>query len=341
MLNLHDLYYEINKYIKLIDFNKLWDGFKPLKFALYNDKECFFNGEYIEKTNEFLANTSIIYKGEAIAIWNVNDNIDSITLTSKMVHEMFHGFQMINNESRFPNEIDALYKYKYNDDNLSIKLNENKILVELIEDFDLNKFNKFLALRKYRYTKHNYEYIYESNIEQIEGTANYIELNVLKQLSSKLYITKLNEMKNNIVDPLNMLPIRVVSYDIGAILLTILKDNNINFNSAFSVNSFSLDIILNANEIVLDDYLCMNKYIINYNKESERIINKAILKNNVIVDKSVDLIGVNVYNARYYNNHIISTYFVMYMDNGTQIIKYGDFVIESLKVAKGTKIYQL
>ena len=53
-MKLNELYYEVEKYIDLIDFNKLWKGFKPLKFALYNDRECFFNGKYIEKTDNFL-----------------------------------------------------------------------------------------------------------------------------------------------------------------------------------------------------------------------------------------------------------------------------------------------
>ena len=93
MKPLNELYYEINELLKKIDFNNLWDGFKPLKFALYNDKECFYNGEYIEKTDSFLANTSINYQGEVIAIWKVMEEMDPILLTSKMVHEMYHGFQ--------------------------------------------------------------------------------------------------------------------------------------------------------------------------------------------------------------------------------------------------------
>lgn len=48
-MNLEKLYYEIKNYIDGIDFSRLWKGFKPLKFALYTDKECFFEGNYIEK----------------------------------------------------------------------------------------------------------------------------------------------------------------------------------------------------------------------------------------------------------------------------------------------------
>ena len=67
-MNLKDLYYKVKNYINQVDFSKLWRGFEPLKFALYTDNECFFNGAYIEKTDEFIANTSIFYNGEWIAV---------------------------------------------------------------------------------------------------------------------------------------------------------------------------------------------------------------------------------------------------------------------------------
>jgi len=64
--DLEDLYKKIADAITQIDFSKLWEGFKPLKFALYNDEECYFNGSYIEKTADFCANTAIEFQGEVI-----------------------------------------------------------------------------------------------------------------------------------------------------------------------------------------------------------------------------------------------------------------------------------
>ena len=46
------LYIEIKKLIDTVDFSKLWCGFRPLKFALYNATECYFNGEYIPKNRQ-------------------------------------------------------------------------------------------------------------------------------------------------------------------------------------------------------------------------------------------------------------------------------------------------
>ena len=97
MFKLDEMYFAVESYLSKINFDKLWKGFKPLKFALYNNDECFFDGKYIEKNENFLGNTSINYNGEMIAIWNVMEDISPIILCSKIIHEMFHGFQYMNN----------------------------------------------------------------------------------------------------------------------------------------------------------------------------------------------------------------------------------------------------
>ena len=174
-MELHEYYSEINSRIEKIDFDALWKDFKPLRFALYNDKKCFFDGQYIEKTDDFFANTAIEFNGEVIAIWNVSEPTDSDVLTSKIVHEMFHGFQTISGEKRYADEMDALFEYCYSNENLSVKAEENRLLSELAEHFDYAKFTGFLGLRKMRAEQFEYEFRYETSIEQIEGTANFVE----------------------------------------------------------------------------------------------------------------------------------------------------------------------
>ena len=49
-MKLDELYYSVLNLMNGINFDSLWKGFKPLKFALYNEKECFFDGKYILKT---------------------------------------------------------------------------------------------------------------------------------------------------------------------------------------------------------------------------------------------------------------------------------------------------
>ena len=107
-MELSKLYRQVENHIRRVDMQALWEGFQPLRFALYDEKDCCFDGKMIEKTPEFLANTSIEYHGEQIAIWNVQNDIDPLILASKLIHEMFHGYQRLNAESRFPDELHAL-----------------------------------------------------------------------------------------------------------------------------------------------------------------------------------------------------------------------------------------
>ena len=145
-MDLEGLYLKVKALMEKVDFNLLWQGFKPIKFALYTDKECFFNGAYIPKSDEFLANTSINYKVEWIAIWNVMEEMSPEILCSKMIHEMFHGFQFANKESRFPDEFDAILNYDIDDENLSLKYEENKLIVSLIEKYNEKDFNQLFKI---------------------------------------------------------------------------------------------------------------------------------------------------------------------------------------------------
>ena len=340
-MDLERLYYEVKNYIDTVDFSKLWHGFEPLKFALYTDEECFFDGAYVEKTDEFLANTSILYNGEWIAIWNVQGEMNPIVLTSKIIHEMFHGFQRMHKESRFFDELDALYHYKYEEGNLGLKLKENHLLYHLSTQFDKEMFEQFLQIRKYRYDTFSYAYHYESCIEQIEGTANYVELHSLKQLSAELFEKKLSAMKERIIAPNNLLPIRVICYDIGALLLHVMAENHIAFEDGFSSVTFAEAMICDVTGKEYSSEYSVKDLLDSYNAKAGEIIRKATEKNELVTDTSCELFGVNVYDAVFYQNHIISRYFVMFGSEDNQQIEYGDFVIETKEYRKVMKIYRI
>ena len=85
---------------------------------------------------------------------------------------------------------------------------------------------------------------------------------------------------------------------------------------------------------------CMESYIKSYFQESEAIIKNTIESNVVILEKEVNLLAFNVYNAIYNNGYIISKYFVMYEDI-EPVILYGDFLIETPAEGVITKIYRI
>jgi len=340
-MNLKKIYHEIKTYIDIVDFSKLWQGFTPLKFAIYTDSQCFFDGEYIEKTDVFLANTSIFHNGEWIAIWRVQEEEDPIVLTSKIVHEMFHGFQMMHHESRFFDDVDALYNYKYEEENLNLKLIENQLLCHLSTQFDKDKFKELLQIRKYRFDSFPYAYHYESCIEQIEGAANYVELNCLKQLSSELFEKKLSSMKERIVTPNNLIPIRVISYDIGALLLYVMAANHIPYDEDFSAVTFSEAIIKDTAAKRSASQFSTKKLLDDFNAGAKETIEKAITQNALVTDTECDLLAVNTYNAIFHDHYIISRYFVMFGSKDNQQIEYGDFVIETNEYKRISKIYRI
>ncbi|MBQ1849658.1 MAG: hypothetical protein II139_04755, partial [Lachnospiraceae bacterium] len=208
--------------IASLDLDSIWPGFKPLKFALYDDEKCFFDGHYIEKTDAFCANTSIVYEGEQIAIWMVQQELDNAVLTSKIVHEMFHGYQSIMGWDCWPNELEALYNYQYDAENLSLKLRENELLLALSDHFDASALDELLAHRKRRSVKYPYEFSYESKVEEIEGTANYVEWQVLKQLDKTKAGALIEQMRAVLTKPEYLFPIRISSYFTGALMINAL-----------------------------------------------------------------------------------------------------------------------
>ena len=200
-MKLDELYGRITEAVSSLDCESIRPGFRPLKFALYDDEKCFFDGAYIEKTDVFCANTSIDYNGEQIAIWKVDGEPDIPVLTSKIVHEMFHGLQTREKWNCWADETEALYRYKYNADALSLRLRENDLLLRLLDRFDDTAYRELLSHRRLRSEKYPYEFDYESRIEEIEGSATYVEWAVLGQLDENAAAAMKERMRAAVTKP--------------------------------------------------------------------------------------------------------------------------------------------
>ena len=343
-MNLREIHHEVNARIHRVDFSLLWEGFKPLKFALYNEKECCLDGEYIEKTDQFLANTAIHYNGEYIAIWRLGEDVpDYDVLASKIIHEMFHGFQYENQESRFPNELEALRKYAYSVANLTVKMKENHLISQLVDTFDKDLFDRLLTLRKMRQANHPYEYRYEALIEQIEGSANHVELESLRQLSTDKFHDALERTKRHITDANNLIPIRIISYSVGALLLRIIKNNTTILCEHFIDHAFSQTLLDNIayQEVQVEENPEVKATLDQYHRQTRTMIDAALAKNDCVLEGKYPLIGVNVYDARRLDHYIISTYFVAYKNADNDAILHGDYLVELDKDLDITKVYTL
>lgn len=131
-MKLELLYRSAEEAIRGLDLARIWPGFAPLKFALFDAERCFFDGQYVEKTDDFCANTAISYQGETIATWRVEGELSLPVLVSKLVHEMFHGFQRLQGWDCWADELEALNRYEYSAEALSLKLRENALLCALL-----------------------------------------------------------------------------------------------------------------------------------------------------------------------------------------------------------------
>ncbi len=332
-MNLEALYDKVRKTIALLDFNRIWPGFEPLKFALYDDKRCFFDGQFIEKTDEFCANTSIKYHGEQIAIWMVRQEMDISVLTSKIVHEMFHGFQNLMGWDCGPNELEALYRYRYDVENLSVKLYENELLLALLDRFDASALQELLACRKRRQMDYPYEFLYESKVEEIEGTANYVEWQALEQLDESKAHALTEHMRTLMTKPESLFPIRISSYYTGALMINALRGaGRYCFEAAArpAVISVLTDISPSEGDFPgKADLVCRTADAAEaFHEETGAIIRAALEKNQLVLNGPLELTGLNVYNARCRDGFLTTTYFLMYKQGNEDKMLQGNFVIK-------------
>ncbi len=321
-------YNEIHAKINRVQFNLLWQGFLPFKFALYDDKQVCFGGKLMPKTDEFLGNTSIVYKGENIAIWKLTQPFDTDILASKVIHEMFHAFQKQFKNLEYANEFEATFKYNYSTENISIKHQENILLAELSTQFSTDKFDKFCALRAYRANNFAFEVDYENKIELIEGTANFVELCALKQLSFEKYQQKLDKMIANLNDIDNLIPVRIISYDVGALIIKTLVDNELTDN--LPADKYFLTYL--SKKITTTPKIYTNEEITqkisNYYQQTRQMIQSAISRNEKIEIANAHLVGYNIYNARFCEGYLLTTYFLMCNNSDNQVVLHGDFVVK-------------
>ena len=133
-MSIYELYKIIEEKICALDFNMLWPGFHPYRFALYDETEAWMDGAVFPRPECFHGNTTVSWQDEQIAIWNVGADLQAglsaeyiDLLAANMAHEMFHAFQMALGESRFPDDIEALC-YPFLEENYCRKMMENQVL---------------------------------------------------------------------------------------------------------------------------------------------------------------------------------------------------------------------
>lgn len=218
-------YEEIGKRIAAIDFDRLWPGFHPYPFALYDERKVYLSDRVIPIDDRFKGNTAITFEGRPLAIWNMalSPVSDMDVLSSKIIHEMFHAYQMEQGETRFPNELEAL-RLSYDAVHLTHRFSEDVQLMAYVETKDQKALDRFIGLRKTRRARNPQHLAYEERIEVIEGMAHYVEMLSLKQLDHRLYDREMEETLFRLQDQESLIRMRVRCYDSGTLMLLSFAD---------------------------------------------------------------------------------------------------------------------
>ena len=240
-MDLNKIYKETNSILDKLNFDELWKDFKKYNFALYDDEKVYFGDSEIPVDNRFLGNTTIDNNGEKIAIWKVADSdLENLKVfASNIVHEMFHAFQLENNESRFPNDLKGLNK-PLDIEYYQMKKQEGILLVNAIENCDMkSKFSnleKIITLREKRLELYRDSTEYEFSIETVEGTAEYVGTKSLGKFDKEKYEKCISKYMEMIVDNKIIFDTRRYSYFYGALLLILVDSLNIKVSQEIENN---------------------------------------------------------------------------------------------------------
>ena len=316
------LYQAIEERLKHLDFDKLWPGFNPVPFALYNQDKVYLKNEVIDRTSAFYGNTAIEYKGTPLAIWYIEKKYDMVNvdkLSSLIVHEMFHAYQNKEKDKRAPNEVKAL-DYGYDEVNLTLKNEEHRSMVLYYLHQREEDYTALEESRNYRKQHFPNAFDYETRLETHEGLAQYVELKALEQLNPRLAKNKVNKLLNRILVPDQLVPIRALCYDSGTTLMLIAEKRQID-----------LFHTIGKEEATLSDLLFNSKPVHNIDVEINPLITEAIEKHNQYKKDAIasiqnvehttlrgpfKLAGLDPFNTIKLDNTIYCKHFLAYFEQG-------------------------
>lgn len=261
-----------------------WDGFNPVAFAVFNEKDVFlFNhpkckGEpytKLVKTKEFHACTCILFEEVPTAIVDTTLYNSFEDIYSLLVHESFHVFQHLSEESRYPDEILG-FNYPIDFKNIQLRILERKRLFEAFVSTDLKKkqqkINEFITLRDKR-TELFPEYLeYENSVETIEGPAFYVEYQALKDVSSNKENVISKYAKQLIDNNLSHINIRSSCYNSGLFICLLLDDISKDWKVEFTKSKLNLYQFFKK---TYPNYTYIEINIANNSEEVSQVINKA------------------------------------------------------------------
>ncbi|MDO4317992.1 MAG: hypothetical protein Q4C48_07240 [Lachnospiraceae bacterium] len=235
-MNLQEVAARVEEILSALDFNALFEGFHPYRFALYDSREICLDGRRMPYREEFRGNTSIEFEGEFIAIWDYGSDPleDRELLAYLLVHEMFHCHQNAKHEARWPSDL-ALLKDPGDVENFTVKYNENLFLADCYERCDMEALKKFTALRDRRSAQYPAAAEQEQKAETIEGMAEYIGLKALRAIAPEKFASAVEQdLKLLRGESALLFDARKLSYYTGALFFLCLEQLGAEVRNDFS-----------------------------------------------------------------------------------------------------------
>ncbi|MFS1519280.1 hypothetical protein V1503_22860 [Bacillus sp. SCS-151] len=238
-----------------LDFTKYWPNFKKVAFALYDEKNVYLcnhpklmpqNSAFcqLERSDQFVADALLIYEECPTAIVNLELHHDYVSIFSLLVHELFHGYQFLKDEKRFPNEFVGI-TYPICNENVELRSQERKYLYHAVMADTLREqkqnINMFLRFRKKREDLIDEYLVYEALIESVEGPARYVELKAYMDKSPLSNDDVLKKFGEQLLDNKDsMMNIRRSCYSSGLFICLLLDQITMSWKENFFETNKSL-----------------------------------------------------------------------------------------------------
>ncbi|WP_339216420.1 hypothetical protein [Ornithinibacillus sp. FSL M8-0202] len=149
------------------------------------------------------ADTLILYEDYPTAIVNVEHYSDMERIYSIVVHELLHGFQHLQGEKRFPNELLGM-NYPLLKENIELRNRERQYLYHAVmattKEEQYRSLTQFIAARESRRTVMGQYLDYELSIETVEGPAFYVESQAYRHKSHKAYADSLTTYRSSLLN---------------------------------------------------------------------------------------------------------------------------------------------
>ena len=315
------VYNQIKRIIGNIDLDKIYKGFKKIKFIIkYDDDYYCYDQQFL---NEVIFNNNL----------NLNDVIYEIKSNEFKIKDIVIDIITKMFEKEFNVNICEEQCLKYlltkKDSNYFIKKYQQNLIMTSILRGNNTLINQYISLRDER-RKNNTITLVEEEIEKNVGLVKYIELKLLELLKPEEYKYELRFIFDKLEDPTNLL--NYINYITEYSIIYLLINNKLNDIKPANV-SIEVDKPL----------FSFDKLILQKDKQTKKLLmhkminsKKTYLKGKVLnVDfKYVDCCD----NLLYLPNEITVLY------KNKVITKKGDFILqlnEQLEIVDGYECFSL